>query len=147
MLLSWASTTLSPLLLWASFSLTSHIWQQSCSWEGFFKSHHQDQAQGSARSPPDPRSEFTAYTEALVLCAANTVVKCFFLSMWKALNDGDVTFTLPLSPFFPVCQGPNPLPQGKPNEILVRLDPSYNPVWSSEQEIEALHRFHYKVAK
>uniref|UniRef100_A0A7S3VUE7 Uncharacterized protein n=1 Tax=Dunaliella tertiolecta TaxID=3047 RepID=A0A7S3VUE7_DUNTE len=44
-------------------------------------------------------------------------------------------------------EGPNPLPQGKPNEILVRLDPSYNPVWSSEQEIEALHRFHYKVAK
>ncbi len=44
-------------------------------------------------------------------------------------------------------EGPNPLPQGKPNEILVRLDPRYNPVWSSEQEIETLHRFHYKIAK
>jgi hypothetical protein len=43
--------------------------------------------------------------------------------------------------------GPNPLPQGKANEVLVQLDPSYNPVWTSGQEIEALHRFHYKIAK
>ena len=44
-------------------------------------------------------------------------------------------------------EGPNPLPQGKPNEILVRLDPSYNPVWANESELETLHRFHYKIAK
>ncbi|KAF5843876.1 hypothetical protein DUNSADRAFT_5114 [Dunaliella salina] len=44
-------------------------------------------------------------------------------------------------------EGPNPLPQGKPNEILVRVDPTYNPVWVNEAEIESLHRFHYKTAQ
>nr|AFU62958.1 carotene globule protein [Dunaliella salina] len=43
--------------------------------------------------------------------------------------------------------GPNPLPQGKPNDVLVKVDPSYNPVWFNEDEIESKHRFHYKTAK
>ncbi|KAF5843878.1 hypothetical protein DUNSADRAFT_5116 [Dunaliella salina] len=44
-------------------------------------------------------------------------------------------------------EGPNPLPQGKPNEVLIKVDPSYNPVWVNEEEIESKHQFHYKTAK
>ncbi|KAF5843877.1 hypothetical protein DUNSADRAFT_5115 [Dunaliella salina] len=44
-------------------------------------------------------------------------------------------------------EGPNPLPQGKPNEVLVRVDPTYNPVWVNEEEIESKHRFHYKTVQ